>query len=67
VSRFYIGSRTLYDFIDDNPMIEMRDISGINDTSVIRTNPEVTAINSALEVDITGQVCADSLGSGPRP
>jgi acyl-CoA hydrolase len=44
-------------------MIEMRDISYVNDTSVIRTNPRVTAINSALEVDITGQVCADSLGS----
>jgi 4-hydroxybutyrate CoA-transferase len=63
VSGFCIGSRALYDFLDDNPMIEMRDISYVNDTSVIRTNPKVTAINSALEVDITGQVCADSLGS----
>jgi 4-hydroxybutyrate CoA-transferase len=63
VSCFCIGSRALYDFLDDNPMIEMRDISYVNDTSVIRTNPKVTAINSALEVDITGQVCADSLGS----
>ncbi|MCB1703572.1 MAG: acetyl-CoA hydrolase/transferase family protein [Halioglobus sp.] len=63
VSGFCIGSRALYDFVDDNPMIEMRDISYVNDTSVIRTNPKVTAINSALEVDITGQVCADSLGS----
>ena len=63
VSGFCVGSRALYDFIDDNPMIEMRDISYVNDTSVIRTNPKVTAINSALEVDITGQVCADSLGT----
>jgi acyl-CoA hydrolase len=63
VSGFCMGSRALYDFVDDNPMIEMRDISYVNDTSVIRTNPKVTAINSALEVDITGQVCAESLGS----
>jgi len=63
VAGFCVGSRALYDFVDDNPMIEMRDISYVNDTSVIRTNPRVTAINSALEVDITGQVCADSLGN----
>lgn len=63
VGGFCMGSRALYDFIDDNPMIEMRDISYVNDTSVIRTNPRVTAINSALEVDLSGQVCADSLGS----
>ncbi len=63
VAGFCMGSRALYDFVDDNPMIEMRDISYVNDTSIIRTNPRVTAINGALEVDITGQVCADSLGS----
>ncbi len=63
VGGFCMGSRALYDFVDDNPMIEMRDISYVNDTSVIRTNPKVTAINSALEVDLTGQVCAESLGS----
>jgi len=63
VAGFCVGSRALYDFVDDNPLIEMRDISYVNDTSIIRTNPKVTAINSALEVDITGQVCADSLGS----
>ena len=63
VAGFCMGSRALYDFVDDNPMIEMRDISYVNDTAVIRINPKVTAINSALEVDITGQVCADSLGS----
>lgn len=63
VAGFCMGSKALYDFVDDNPMIEMRDISYVNDTSIIRTNPKVVAINSALEVDITGQVCADSLGS----
>jgi acyl-CoA hydrolase len=63
VAGFCMGSRALYDFVDDNPMIEMRDIAYVNDTSIIRINPRVTAINSALEVDITGQVCADSLGT----
>ncbi len=63
VAGFCVGSRALYDFVDDNPLIEMRDISYVNDTAIIRTNPKVTAINSALEVDITGQVCADSLGT----
>jgi acyl-CoA hydrolase len=63
VAGFCVGSRALYDFIDDNPMIEMRDISYVNDTAVIRTNPKVTAINSAIEVDIFGQVCAESMGS----
>ncbi len=62
VSGFCIGSKKLYDFIDDNPLVEMRDISFVNDTSVIRTNPKVTAINSAIEVDLFGQICADSIG-----
>jgi acyl-CoA hydrolase len=62
VGGFCMGSRALYDYVDDNPMIEMRDISYVNDTSIIRVNPRVTAINSALEVDLSGQVCADSLG-----
>lgn len=62
VSTFCMGSRKLYDFIDDNPMIAMLDVSYVNDTSVIRRNPKVTAINSAVEVDLTGQVCADSIG-----
>ena len=63
VSGFCIGSRELYDFIDDNPIVEMRDISYVNDTAVIRTNPKVTAINSAIEVDLFGQICADSIGT----
>jgi 4-hydroxybutyrate CoA-transferase len=63
VSGFMMGTRRLYDFADDNPQIAMLDISYINDTAVIRRNPKVTAINSAIEVDITGQVCADSIGT----
>ncbi|TPW11897.1 MAG: acetyl-CoA hydrolase/transferase, partial [bacterium] len=62
VSGFVMGSRRLYDFVDDNPLVAMLDIAFINDTSIIRKNPRVTAINSAIEVDLTGQVCADSIG-----
>jgi acyl-CoA hydrolase len=62
VSGFAMGTRRLYDFMDDNPEIEMNDIAYVNDTSVIRQNPKVTAINSAIEVDLTGQICADSIG-----
>lgn len=62
VSAFAVGSRRLYDFIDDNPAVKLLDVGYVNDTDVIRRNPQVTAINSALEVDVTGQVCADSLG-----
>lgn len=63
VSGFAMGTRRLYDFMDDNPEIEMLDISYVNDTSIIRQNSKVTAINSAIEIDITGQVCADSIGT----
>jgi len=63
ISGFCIGTRELYDFIDDNPIVELRDISYVNDTAVIRTNPKVTAINSAIEVDLFGQICADSIGT----
>lgn len=62
VSGFAMGTRKLYDFMDDNAEIEMLDIAYVNDTSVIRQNPKVTAINSAIEIDMTGQVCADSIG-----
>jgi 4-hydroxybutyrate CoA-transferase len=62
VAGFAHGSRRLYDFLDDNPLVQMLDIAYVNDTAVIRRNPKVTAINSALEVDLTGQVCADSIG-----
>ena len=63
VSGFAMGTRRLYDFMDDNAEIEMRDIAYVNDTAVIRQNPKVTAINSAIEIDMTGQVCADSIGN----
>lgn len=63
VSSFVMGTRRLYDFIDDNPYVAMLDIAYVNDTSVIRRNPKVTAVNSAIEVDVTGQVCADSIGT----
>lgn len=63
VSCFAVGSRKLYDFIDDNPICDFRDAGYTNDTARIRRNPKVTAINSAIEIDLTGQVCADTIGS----
>ena len=63
VTSFILGSRKLYDFVDDNPSVMFLNVDYVNDTSVIRTNPKVTAINSAIEVDITGQVCSDSIGT----
>jgi acyl-CoA hydrolase len=62
VSGFMLGTKRLYKFVNDNPLIEMLDIGYVNDTHVIRQNPKVTAINSAIEVDVTGQICADSIG-----
>lgn len=62
VSSFVMGSRLLYDFVNDNPLINMLSSEYVNDTRVISSNPKVTAINSAIEVDLTGQVCADSIG-----
>jgi len=63
VTGFMAGTRKLYDFVDDNPMIRVKDISYVNDTSVIRQNPRAVAINSAIDIDRTGQVCADSIGT----
>jgi len=63
VAGFVMGTRRLYDFVDDNPQVLMLDIAYVNDTATIRRNPKVTAINSAIEVDLTGQVCADSIGT----
>ncbi len=63
VTSFMVGTRKLYDFVNDNPAVRVMDIGYVNDTSIIRQNPKVTAINSALELDLTGQVCADSLGT----
>jgi acyl-CoA hydrolase len=62
VAGFAFGTRPLYDFVDDNPVVSLLDIGYVNDTAVIRRNPRVTAINGAIEVDLTGQVCADSIG-----
>lgn len=62
LSTFMLGSKRLYDFVNDNPFIELRESSYVNDTAKIRRNPRMVAINSAIEVDITGQVCADSIG-----
>jgi len=63
VTGFAIGTKKLYDFIDDNPMVAFLDIDYVNDTKVIRANPKVVAVNSAIEIDITGQVCSDSMGT----
>ena len=63
VSTFLMGSQKVYDFIDDNPMVAMMDVGYTNDPYVIARNPKMTAINSAVQVDLTGQVCADSIGT----
>lgn len=63
VAGFVSGSQKIYDFVDRNPAVLMRDIAFVNDTSVIRKQPKMTAINSAIEIDLSGQVCADSIGS----
>ncbi len=62
VAAFLMGSQRLYDFVNDNPMVEMRSVDFTNDTHVIRSFQTMTAINSAIEVDVTGQVVADSIG-----
>ena len=63
ITGFLLGSRKLYDFVDDNPSVVVMNIDYVNDTSVIRTNPKATSINGAIEIDITGQVCSDSIGT----
>jgi len=62
VATFMLGSQRLYDWAHDNPMVEMRPTEYTNDTAVIRRFKKMVAINSAIEVDVTGQVCADSIG-----
>jgi acyl-CoA hydrolase len=62
VTAFMMGSQRLYKFVDNNPMVEMRPVDYTNDTAIIRRFRRMTAINSAIEVDLTGQVCADSIG-----
>jgi acyl-CoA hydrolase len=63
VAAFVMGTRRLYDFVDDNLQVVMLGADYVNDTAVIRRNPKVTAINSAIEIDLTGQVVADSIGT----
>ena len=62
VTAFMLGTSRLYQFANDNPMVELRAADYTNDTAVIRRLRRMTAINSAIEIDITGQVCADSIG-----
>ncbi len=63
VSGFAFGTTKLYDYVDDNPAFAFLDIDYVNEPSVIRRNKKVVAINSAVEIDITGQVCSDSIGT----
>lgn len=63
LATFLMGSKRLYEYVDDNPFIELRASDYVNDVSIIKQNPKMVAINSAIEVDVTGQVCADSIGS----
>ena len=63
VASFLLGSQRVYDFIDHNPAVQMREIKYTNDPWIIARNPNVVSINSAVEVDLTGQVCADSIGT----
>ena len=62
VAAFVMGTRRLYEFVDDNPMVELRPADYTNDSAVIRRFRRMVAVNSAVEIDLTGQVCADSIG-----
>ena len=62
IASFVVGSRRLYDFVDDNPLVEFHPCDRTNDTNLIRKIDHMVAINSGLEIDLTGQVCADSIG-----
>lgn len=63
VTAFALGTRRLYDYVDDNPAFAFLDVDYVNEASVIKRNKRVVAINSAIEVDLTGQICADSIGT----
>lgn len=63
LATFLMGSQRLYTYVNDNPCAEMRTSDYINYVSVIKQNPRMVAINSAIDVDVTGQVCEDSIGS----
>ena len=62
VTAFALGTKRLYNYVNDNPAFQFLDIDYVNDPHVIRRNHKMVAINSAIEIDITGQVCADSIG-----
>lgn len=62
VTSFVLGTRRLYDFVDDNPGLTFLDIDYVNNPSIIAKNDRVVAINSCIELDLTGQVCSDSIG-----
>lgn len=63
VSSFVVGTRRLYDFVDDDPAVLLLDAAYVNAPNVIARDPKVTAINSCVEIDLSGQVCADSVGA----
>ena len=63
VVAFLIGSRRLYDFVDDNPFIEMRPVDYVNDPNVIARQDNMVSINSCLQVDLLGQVCSEAVGT----
>lgn len=63
LTTFLAGSKKLYDYVNDNPFVEARPCDYVNDVENIRQNPKMVAINSAIQVDLSGQVCADSIGT----
>ena len=63
VTGFCLGTKKLYDYVNDNPAFAFLDIDYVNEISVIRKNPKMHAINSCIEIDLTGQVCSDSIGT----
>ncbi|MDM1346937.1 acetyl-CoA hydrolase/transferase family protein [Myroides marinus] len=63
ISTFLIGTERLYKYVDNNPFFELRECSYTNDPFIIQQNPKMIAINSAVEIDVTGQICADSIGA----
>ncbi|KAL9891433.1 succinyl-CoA:acetate/propanoyl-CoA:succinate CoA transferase isoform 1-T1 [Glossina fuscipes fuscipes] len=63
IGSFIIGDQSLYDYVDDNPFVELFGVDYVNNVKIIKTMPRMTAINSAIEIDLTGQVCADSIGT----
>jgi acetyl-CoA hydrolase len=63
IAGFLLGTQRLYDFVNDNPVVELHPTDYVNDPFVIAQNERMVAINSAIEIDLTGQVCADSIGA----